>query len=154
MGSTSGIKALFRQDARAARESGRADILPESYEGLGDANFGLGRKARALECYDKAIKRSTSSDRARLLRKKSTCTKNQTSEKGNEVSLSLVLQALIESGDDYETAECKSSIAGALMARGDLEGAENLCLAAMKSFKDQGALDRRAREMMQLATCS
>lgn len=142
-------KLYFRRVLDLVGESGRADSVLESYEGIGDAYFGQGRKARALDCYDKAIKRSTSSDRARLLRKKSTCTKNKTTEKGNDISLSLVLQALIESGDDYETAECKSSIAGALMAKGELDDAESLCQAAMKSFKDHGAVDRWAKEMMQ-----
>ena len=142
-------KLYFRRALDLVGEAGRADTVLESYEGIGDAYFGMGWKANALECYDRAIKRSSSSDRARLLRKKSTCTKNKNSEKGNDVSLSLVLQALIEAGDDYETAECKSSIAGALMAKGELEDAENLCLAAMKSFRENGALDRWSREMMQ-----
>jgi len=142
-------KLYFRRALDLVGEAGRADTVLESYEGIGDAYFGMGRKANALECYDRAIKRSSSSDRARLLRKKSTCTKNKNSEKGNDVSLSLILQALIEAGDDYETAECKSSIAGALMAKGELEDAENLCLAAMKSFRENGALDRWSREMMQ-----
>jgi tetratricopeptide (TPR) repeat protein len=142
-------KVYFRRVLDLVGESGRADAVLESYEGIGDANYAQGRKARALDCYDKAIKRSASSDRARLLRKKSTCTKSKTSEKGNDLSLSLVLQALIESGDDYETAECKSSIAGALMAKGELTDAESLCLAAIKSFKEHGAVDRLAKEMMQ-----
>jgi tetratricopeptide (TPR) repeat protein len=130
-------------------ESGRGDAVLESWEAMGDANLGMGRKDHALECYDKAINRAPSSDRARLLRKKSTCTKNRTTEKGNDVSLSLILQALIEAGDDYETAECKSSLASAIMANGDMEGAEKLCQTAMKVFKDHGAVDRLAREMMQ-----
>ena len=142
-------KVYFGRVLQLVGESGRGEAVLESLEAMGDANYGLGRKDRALECYDKAIRRSSSSDRARLLRKKSICTKNKTTEKGNDVSLSLVLQALIESGDDYETAECKSSIAGAIMANGDMEGAEKLCQAAMKVFKDHGAVDRLAREMMQ-----
>ncbi|MGD0817150.1 MAG: tetratricopeptide repeat protein [Methanomassiliicoccales archaeon] len=142
-------KLYFGRVLQLVGETGRGDIVLESYEAMGDANFGLGRNARALECYDKAINRSSSSDRARLLRKKSSCTKNKTTEKGNDLSLSLILQALIESGDDYETAECKSSIAAAIMAKGDMEGAEKLCQASMKVFKDHGAVDRLAREMMQ-----
>ena len=130
-------------------ESGHGDAVLESWEAMGDANFGLGRKGRALECYDKAIRRSVSSDRARLLRKKAGCMKSKTGEKGNDLSLSLVLQALIESGDDYETAECKSNIASFIMSTGDMDGAEKLSQAAMKVFKEHGAVDRLAQEMMQ-----
>ena len=142
-------KLYFQRVIDQIGESAHSEAVLESWEAMGDANFGLGRKGRALECYDKAIKRSVSSDRARLLRKKSTCTKTKTPDKANDISLSLVLQALIEAGDDYETAECKSSIAGFIMANGDMEGAEKLCQAAMKVFKDHGAVDRLAKEMMQ-----
>ncbi len=142
-------KLYFGRALELIGEAGRGDTVLEAWEATGDANFGLGRRDRALECYDKAIRRSSSSDRARLLRKKSASCKSKTSEKGKDLSLSLVLQALIESGDDYETAECKSSIAGAIMANGDMEGAEKLCQAAMKVFRDNGAMDRLAREMMQ-----
>ena len=130
-------------------ESGRSHAVLESWEAMGDANFGLGRKERALEFYEKTMKRSSSSDRARLLRKKAGCMKNKTDDKGKDLSLSLVLQALIESGDEYETAECKSSIASFIMSNGDMEGAEKLSQAAMIVFKEHGAVDRLAREMMQ-----
>ena len=66
-------------------ESGHGYAVLESYEAMGDANFGLGRKGRALECYDKAIKKSASSDRARLLRKKSGCSYSRRSS--NQVTI-------------------------------------------------------------------
>jgi tetratricopeptide (TPR) repeat protein len=142
-------KLYFGRALGLIEESGRSDYVLDSWEMMGDANYGLGKKTLALECYDKAIRRAASSDRARLLRKKSSCIKDQSKEKGKDISLSLVLQALIESGDEYETAECKSYIASAIMSSGDMEGAEKLCLAAMKVFKNHGAMDRLAKEMMQ-----
>jgi predicted ATPase len=139
----------FGRALRLVEGTEQRDVLLESCESMGDAYLGLGRKDLAMELYGKALKHSASSDRARLLRKKSNCVRSMSSDKENEASLSLILQALIEAGDEYETAECKSGIATALVVNGDVEGAEKLCLAAMKVFKDRGMVDRLAEEMMQ-----